>query len=191
MVRVPLLLLAPPRKGGEAAEDVDDSAPLDPELLCRRYAPFVAAVALRLLGRDEEIEDAVQDALAAAIRDLGQLREPGAVKAWLAKVTVRVCFRRIRARRLRSFLGLDRPPLYEHIAAPGLSPDDRDLLARVYVLLDEQPAAERIAWTLRHVQGESLEEVAALCRCSLATAKRRIQAVNKALQRRLGDAGPR
>ena len=40
--------------------------------------------------------------------------------------------------------------------------------------LDGVSAKERVAWVLRHVQGESLEDTALLCECSLATAKRRI-----------------
>lgn len=185
MARVSLFLVAPAVKVDEVAAVAADA--LDLDSLFRRYAPLVASVALRLLGRDGEIEDAVQDTFAAALRDLRQVREPGAVKAWLAKVTVRICYKRIRQRRVRSFLGLDQPPLYEHVAAPGIHPDDRILLARVYTVLDDLPAAERIAWTLRYVQGEDLETVAALCECSLATVKRRILAVTQALQKRLGD----
>ncbi len=186
MARVPQLFLITASRHAENPADALDS--LEPEALCQRYAAFVAAIALRLLGRDEEVEDAIQDSFAAALRDIGQVREPSAVKAWLAKVTVRVCYRRMRTRRMRSLLGLARPAAYENIAAPELSVEDRIFLARIYTWLDELPAAERIAWILRYVQGETLESVAELCQCSLATAKRRILAVNQAIKRRLGHA---
>jgi RNA polymerase sigma-70 factor (ECF subfamily) len=42
-----------------------------------------------------------------------------------------------------------------------------------------------VAWTLRHVEGESLEEVAVLCDCSLATAKRRIASAHEKIKQRL------
>jgi hypothetical protein len=43
-------------------------------------------------------------------------------------------------------------------------------------VLDGMPANQRIAWSLRHIEGEPLENVASLAGCSLATAKRRIAA---------------
>jgi RNA polymerase sigma-70 factor (ECF subfamily) len=59
---------------------------------------------------------------------------------------------------------------------------------RIYRLLDELPANERLAWTLRHIEGEQVEAVASLCGCSLATAKRRIAAAQTFLARTLDDA---
>jgi RNA polymerase sigma-70 factor (ECF subfamily) len=44
------------------------------------------------------------------------------------------------------------------------------------------PTEQRIAWALRHVEGEALEDVARACACSLATVKRRIAAVEEQLQ---------
>jgi RNA polymerase sigma-70 factor (ECF subfamily) len=46
----------------------------------------------------------------------------------------------------------------------------------------------RIAWTLRYVEREKLEEVARLCGCSLATAKRRIAATQAAIEEVFGHA---
>jgi RNA polymerase sigma-70 factor, ECF subfamily len=44
-----------------------------------------------------------------------------------------------------------------------------------------------VAWSLRHIEGERLDEVAALCECSLATAKRRIAAASVRLEEMLSD----
>jgi RNA polymerase sigma-70 factor (ECF subfamily) len=54
------------------------------------------------------------------------------------------------------------------------SPEVRAELALLDGQLARLPVEERAAWILRHVDGYQLEEVAALCKCSLATAKRRI-----------------
>jgi RNA polymerase sigma-70 factor (ECF subfamily) len=59
-------------------------------------------------------------------------------------------------------------------------------LGRVYTLLEHLPVDARIAWTLRQVEGEQLEAVAAICGCSLATAKRRIGAVQAKIDEVLG-----
>ncbi len=153
----------------------------------RRYASYVAAVAIRLLGRDDEIDDVVQEVFLEAARGLGQLRAPGAIKGWLATVAVRAAGRRLRRRRLRGWLGLDRCPGYEQIASKEARPDERALIGRIYVELDRMPVGERLAWTLRHVEGEQLDQVARLCGCSVATAKRRITAAQTRLQKALHD----
>jgi RNA polymerase sigma-70 factor (ECF subfamily) len=149
-----------------------------------RYAPYVAAVAFRLLGRDDEIDDVVQEVFVVATRGLRKLREAGAIKGWLATVAVRHATRRLRRRRLRGFLGLD-SATENDIAASSSDPADRVLLARVYAVLDEMAANERVAWVLHHVEGESLPEVARLCGCSLATVKRRIAAAKRRVDEEL------
>jgi len=153
----------------------------------RRYASYVAVVAMRLLGRDDEIDDVVQEVFLEAVRGLQRLREQGALKGWLATVAVRVAGRRLRRRRLRGLLGLDRSPGYLELASHDAPPDQRAMVARVYLLLDRIPVRERLAWTLRHVEGEPLDEVARLCGCSLATAKRRIAKARARLDRWIAE----
>jgi RNA polymerase sigma-70 factor (ECF subfamily) len=50
------------------------------------------------------------------------------------------------------------------------------------------PTAERIAWSLRTIEGLTLPAVAAACGCSLATAKRRIAAARAAIADHVGEA---
>ncbi len=170
---------------------VREGAALDLDGAYRRYARYVAAVALRLLGRDAEVDDVVQEVFLTALRKLDGLRDPEAIRGWLATVAVRVAGRKLRRRKLWAFLGRDDDgdagAAYEGIAAPGATPEDRALLARVYKVLDGLPVADRIAWTLRHVEGEQLDQVALLCGCSLATAKRRIAAAHAVIDRMVGD----
>lgn len=160
---------------------------LDLDGLFRRYAPYVAAVAHRLLGRDEDVDDTIQDVFLAAARGLKAIRDPNAVKPWLARVTVRTAHRKLRKRRMRVFLGLDEPAVYDRVADTGASPEHRALLARVYLVLDGIPTKHRVAWALRYVEGEPLESVAALTGCSLATAKRRIAAAHRIVSEAFAD----
>lgn len=153
----------------------------------RRYSSYVAAVAFRMLGRDDQIDDVIQDVFMVAVKHLDRLRDPAAAKGWLATITVRFAGRRLRMRRLRLFLGLDQAPRYEELIAPVARVEARVLLGQIYAFLDEIPVKQRLAWSLRHIQGESLEDVARLCGCSLSAAKSRINAAERALQRRLSD----
>lgn len=68
------------------------------------------------------------------------------------------------------------------MASSEASPEERLLLARVYAALDRISVDERLAWSLRHLEGERLDEVAALCGCSLATVKRRIASAQQTLK---------
>jgi len=160
---------------------------LDLDGLFRRYAPYVAAIAHRLLGRDEDVDDTIQEVFVAAVRGVHAVRDPAAIRGWLARVTVRVARQRLRKRRVRVFLGLDEPVVYDNVVDQSASAEQRALVSRVYSILDGMPSNQRIAWALRHIEGEPLESVASLSGCSLATAKRRIAAAALKLQEAFGD----
>jgi RNA polymerase sigma-70 factor (ECF subfamily) len=85
------------------------AGPLDLEQAFSLYSRYVARLALRLLGRQDEVDDVVQDVFLAAFRGLKKLRAPQAIKGWLATVTVRVARRRLRLRRLWRLCGLATP----------------------------------------------------------------------------------
>ena len=175
------------REAGDRPEPPGPSEAPSLEQAFRLHARYVVAVATRLLGRDEEVDDLVQDVFLTAMRDLPQLRDPASLRSWLAAITARKAHDRLRRRRLRSFLSLDSAPNYEQIADESASPEQRALLARVYTVLDKVPTNDRIAWTLRHIEGQQLEEVAGICGCSLATAKRRISAAQERIERAFAD----
>jgi len=135
----------------------------------------VAAVAIRLLGRDHEIDDLVQDVFLNALRGISQLRDAHAIKGWLAKVTVRLSVRRLRKRRLLEALQLAAAGDYEQLASPDTSSEQKALLAAVYGVLDRMPAQTRVIWLLRHVLDESLQSIATLTTCSQSTVQRRLR----------------
>jgi RNA polymerase sigma-70 factor (ECF subfamily) len=179
----------PTRPLAPAASDAlsEARAPLDPEALFRAYAPYVAKVAHQLLGRDDEVDDVIQDVFMAAVRGVHQVRDPGAIKGWLASIAIRSARRRLRFRSLRNLFSNEPPHEYAAVVDPAASPEQRALMARAYRVLDSLPVNERLAWVLRHIEGEGLERVALLCGCSLATVKRRITRASGVLQEALSD----
>jgi RNA polymerase sigma-70 factor, ECF subfamily len=148
----------------------------------RAHATFVAGVALRVLGRPSEVDDLVQDVFLRVLPRLGDLREPAALRGWLAVITARLARRRLRSRRWKAWLGVDASYDYDQLADHAASPEDRALLGELYRALDRLPVPQRVAWTLRHAEGLELAAVAAACDCSLATVKRRIGAAEAALR---------
>jgi RNA polymerase sigma-70 factor (ECF subfamily) len=169
----------PPRGGAVAAPPGAQPAQLAD--LFRRYAPYVASIGLRLLGSDGELDDLVQDVFIEAHRGLHQLRSGDAAKGWLARITVRRAVRRLRRRRLRAFFSLDSVTDDAALIDGAATPEERAHVASTYRLLEALPVAQRIAWTLRHVEGETLDEIAVLCGCSKATVQRRVRAAAHAL----------
>lgn len=173
----PSLRLAP-REPGPAAEPAQLS---DAEIF-RQFSPYVARIGFRLLGREEDVDDLIQEVFVAAFRQRDQLRNPDAAKGWLATIAVRAARRQLRRRRVRQFVGLETGSPALELQDPTMSAEDSALLKRIYEILDRTDVDCRLAWTLRYIEGEKLEQVAQRCGCSLATAKRRIAVIQSHLQ---------
>jgi RNA polymerase sigma-70 factor (ECF subfamily) len=161
------------------------------DVLYRRHAHYLLAISARLLSSRGEAEEVVQDTFVVGLEQLGTLRDPAAIRAWLAQIAVSLVRRRLRRGRLLRFLGLDQPPdaSLEALASPSMRPDDLAELALIDQVLRRMRADLRIAWMLRRVEGLALPEVASACTCSLATVKRRIAAVDAELARHVSFEG--
>ena len=156
------------------------------DVLYRRHARYLLAVSTRLLSDRSEGEEVVQDTFVVGFEQLGRLRDRAALRSWLTRIAVNLVRRHLRRGRLLRVLGLDRSPddaTLAVLAAPTLRPDDRAELALADRVLRRMPADLRIAWMLRRVEGLAMAEVASACACSLATAKRRIAAVDAEMDR--------
>lgn len=170
----PALRLVGARPDAEPGGPLDALEPIDLDEAFRRYSGYVARVALRLLGNDAEVDDLVQDVFVEAHRGLAAVREPGALGGWLARICVRRATRRLRRRRLLALLSLDSLTERELPLDAAASPEQRAEVVGLYRLLDRLPAEERVAWLMRHVEGESLEAMVLLCSCSKSTVQRRL-----------------
>ena len=175
--RFSLSVDAPP-----TVDDGRDTRPPGLDDLFQRYAPYVATIGFRLLGADHELDDLVQDVFIEAHRRLHQLRDVNAAKGWLARIAVRAASRRLRRRRLRAFFSLDAVSGHEALVDLAATPEERAHVASTYRLLARLPVAQRVTWILRHIEGETLDGIAELCRCSKATVQRRIRAAQKTLE---------
>jgi RNA polymerase sigma-70 factor (ECF subfamily) len=150
----------------------------------RRHRGALAAAAGRVLRHPDDVDDVLQDAFVEALRGVHALREPGALPAWLRRVTVRAALRR---RGPARFLGLDDAPAAASVADPRPSAVDLTLLAAIGDLLAAIPAERRRPWALRTVDGEPIENIAASCGCSRTTVKRRIAEVQGILDAALDE----
>lgn len=192
--------LTDPRRPGEGGAEVvpfPGAGPTDAQLveaartgqpwaaeaLFRRHARFVNGLAFRLMPRDAELDDLVQDSFVEAFASLERLDDPGAFKGWLGTIVVRTAHKRIRRRRLMERVGLRRrePIDLDAVVSSATSPEAALELRRVYGVLESMSAEERIALVLRRVEGLELTEVAERMGLSLATVKRRLVAAEARL----------
>src|SRR3954471_2383913 len=133
------------------------------EALFRRHARMVNGLAFRLLGRDEDVDDLVQDSFFSAFRALDRLAEPQAFAGWLGSIVVRTAHKLLRRRRLMTRVGLRRtaPIDFDALIASTAPPAVAADLERVYRCLDKLDSEARIALVLHRVDGLSLPDVAA------------------------------
>lgn len=163
----------------------------DPEafrVLVDRYSRHVFGVAYRLTGSVEDAEDVVQNTFLKAHRQLDRFEARADVKTWLHRITVNASIDLIRSRRHREVghdpadleAGSDRAASHDREPGPErlvMSAEIRERLQEGLTLLT---ASERAAFTLRHVEGLSIREVATAMGLKTEAAKNSIfRAVRK------------
>ena len=171
--------------------------------LVERHSRYVFSVAYRLTGSVEDAEDVVQNAFLKAYKQLSRFEARADFKTWLHRITVNCAIDLIRSRRHREVAqDLDE---FEsvHVAAPsdGALPGPERLLLsaevreRLHEGMAQLTASERAAFTLRHVEGMSIREVASAMGLKTEAAKNSIfRAVRKmrlALEPFAAASGPR
>jgi len=142
--------------------------------LVDRFGPDVERLVAGALGVDADLADIVQDVFVRVMERIHQLRDPAALKSWIASVAVFAARGHIRRRRRWRWIRFLAPADIPDVPATIASPENHALVHSTYKLLDTLPENERLAFSLRFVAEMELTEVAAACGCSLATIKRRL-----------------
>jgi RNA polymerase sigma-70 factor (ECF subfamily) len=157
------------------------------EALFKRHARTVNGLAYRLLGRDEEVDDLVQEAFLAALRSLSRLENPQAFAAWLCSILVRTTHKTLRRRAMLTRLGLRRStPIDPDVVVSRTAPPEvRSELEAIYGVLDRMRPEVRVALVLQRVEGLSVSEIAEQMGLSVSTVKRRLAMGEKRLEQYL------
>ena len=141
----------------------------------------------RLILRDVHLaEDAVQETLIKAWRELPRLRDVDRLDAWLHRLLVNACADQGRSRRRRSG-EVDLAVIQPAGADTSGRTADRDQLERGFRRLAPD---QRTAVVLRHYAGFSAEEIAEMLGIPVGTAKSRIHYATEAMRAAL-DADSR
>ena len=147
--------------------------------LARSRGDRLFGIARRILHDVGLAEDAVQQALVIAWRELPRLRDPDRFDAWLTRLLVNECFAEAkRGRRLAAnvhALSVERPSPVDDTQ----SILDRDQLDRAFRRL---PPEQRAILVLRHYLGLDASEIAATLQIPDGTVRSRMHYAHQALR---------
>jgi len=142
------------------------------EVLVRRYAADVYAVALRILGDGDQAADAAQDAMINALNGLGRFRGEASFKTWILRIAANAA----RSTGRRSWRKRETPlAAAGDLAGAGPDPESttvlRDEASRASRNLERLPPKQRMAVHLRINQGLSFAEAGEVMQCTEGAAR--------------------
>lgn len=155
------------------------------DAVVRLHGDRLLAIARRYFACDADCADAVQDALAAAVRHLPRFRGGCRLETWLHRIVVNACLMKLRKQSRQATVALD--AYDESPAAPSgefiLSREEtRQLVRNALSRLSER---QRTVIQLRYFEGFNTEETAQLLGLQTAAVKTRLHRSCRALGRLL------
>ena len=147
--------------------------------------PRVRAWLRRDFGPDHDIDDAMQDALAAVARALPSFRGDSALTTFAYRITMRVAATHHRRRRRRELFVRAPEPTHASTGDPEARLISRGALRRIYRALERLPQKRRQAFVLCCIEGMSATAAADLVGVKPATMRSRLRHARKDIARRL------
>src|ERR1700726_2279784 len=166
------------------------------DTLFARNTRALYQTALRVLGNPEDAEEALQEGLLSAYRNLPRFEKRSQFSTWLTRIVINAALMRRRSKRSRPAVSLDdftaegEMPLAERFADESPNPEQiyagTELRERVGKKLAEISPLLRTAFWLREIEGLSAEEAAHALGVSRNTLKARLWRARQELAARLG-----
>ncbi|MFF1384251.1 RNA polymerase sigma factor [Arthrobacter sp. NPDC058288] len=160
------------------------------EALARRYGPQMRACARRITGSFADADDVVQESLMQAWKQLDTLRDNGAVKSWLLRITGSRSIDHLRRRKVHPELAA------EHEATAGgagnhHNPESAAVngsrVAALKAALARLPEEQRRCWVLKEFGDQSYEEIASTLNISADSVRGRLAQARVTLAREMEE----
>jgi RNA polymerase sigma-70 factor (ECF subfamily) len=163
------------------------------EDLANEHKDSVYRQMIRVCGNREDAEDVLIEALLKAYRNLDQLRESAAFKAWLAQIARRVCWQLKQRESLQPLLQLSTvEDEGQQIASPEPSPElllaKQQMKEWLLKAVDQLEPTYREVYVLREIEEMSGEEVAKRLGLSLAAMKTRLHRARESVREFLDES---
>jgi RNA polymerase sigma-70 factor (ECF subfamily) len=165
------------------------------EHLFARYQRPLYQTALRVMGNPEDAEDALQDGLLSAWRNLHRFEGRSQFSTWLTRIVINAALMRRRSQKARPAVSLDDTafddelPLAERFADDGPDPEQlhagTEIREMIEKNLGELSPLLRTAFVLREMEGYSTGEAARKLGVTENTLKARLWRARRELAERL------
>ncbi|AEB08375.1 RNA polymerase sigma factor [Desulfobacca acetoxidans] len=166
--------------------------------LMRRHQDRVYRLALRLLRRPQEAEDAAQEVFLKAFQHASRFTPSGTVAAWLNRITANHCLNRLRSQAVRKEVPLERPqaqdaPAYDLSELVTSNDDPGELLAgkelaiKLQEALSALPENQRQALLLKRDGDFSYQEIGELLGISASAVDGLIKRARQRLRQVLAE----
>src|SRR6202162_941597 len=154
------------------------------DTLFHRHQRTLFHSALGIMGNPQDAEDALQDGLLSAFRNLKSFKGRSQFSTWLTRVVINAALMRRRGQAVRPIpaaaepISKDEIPITERLVSKGLNPEQ--LFGRLEIReilkdhIDELAPVLRTAFVLRKVREYSTSETAKMLRVSEETLKGRL-----------------
>src|SRR5262252_952662 len=133
--------------------------------LVERHSRSAFRLAYRMTGNEQDAEDVVQESFLRAYRQLGRFESRANFGTWLYRIVANCSVDLMRARQARhdqsrgeSLDGAAEVPAGD-LPGPERLARSAEIAARVRAALGDLSPLERAAFTLRHYEGRSIEEI--------------------------------
>jgi RNA polymerase sigma-70 factor (ECF subfamily) len=134
----------------------------------------------RLILRDgDRAQDATQEALIAAWRDIKGLRDPDRFEPWLRRLLVNACYREARSTKRRFAAEGRVRPMAETLADPAVTSADQDALTSAF---DGLGPEQRTLLVLHYHLGLPMHETALALGLPVGTVKSRLHRTTQQLR---------
>lgn len=160
----------------EALEKGDESAF---EEIYRQYYEPVYYLALKILQRPHDAEDAVQQTFLRAFENIKTVKSYRSFRTWLFRIAHHECINILRTRRNivlteDALWGDFSKAAQTDLMLPQEYIERKDLIQLIHGVIDDLPALQREALALEIVHGMSMEQIAEVTESNVNTVKSRI-----------------
>jgi RNA polymerase sigma-70 factor, ECF subfamily len=154
--------------------------------LVERHSRSVFRLAYRMTGNEQDAEDVVQESFIRAYRQLGRFESRANFGTWLYRIAANCSVDVMRAKQARhdqtrseSLDAADQMPASD-LPGPERMAESAEIERRVREALGTLSPLERAAFTLRHYEGRSIEEISKTLGLGTSAAKHSVfRAVKK------------
>ncbi len=155
--------------------------------LVEQHSRSAFRLAFRMMGNEQDAEDVVQESFLRAYRQLGRFESRANFGTWLYRIVANCSVDLMRSKQARhdqvrgdsiDETAVDLPD--SRGAGPDRLAHSAEIDRRVQVALEQLSPLERAAFTLRHYEGRSIDEISAALGLGTSAAKHSVfRAVKK------------